>query len=262
MYCGVTTRSKPNQSQSVLPVTSLSSTRARCRGTQSCVTGLRRHPVLVVGAEDWSPLRPNGTTSTAPCRRVCRTPTDWRVPSHSEVSVTGCSRGRWWHRCAGRPIWSSRWREPQVARWITRHDSLWGIACALRALCWEFIDIFDTAVRPLPAKVDAMVIEIDRSKWELPQNRLPQRSHSAEKQQSLRTQVDALLQLGVIEEPGQPIGVRSIQFASPMAHSGSPWILFSSTPQQADWKVGPSLTFSKPCLDWGPWNQQCLVYWT
>ena len=52
---------------------------------------------------------------------------------------------------------------------------------ALRDLCREFIDIFDTAVRPLPAKVDAMVIEIDRSKWELPQNRLPQRSHSAEK---------------------------------------------------------------------------------
>jgi hypothetical protein len=45
-----------------------------------------------------------------------------------------------------------------------------------------------------------MVIEIDRSKWELPQNRLSQRSHSAEKQQLIRTQVDALLQLGVIEE--------------------------------------------------------------
>ncbi len=66
---------------------------------------------------------------------------------------------------------------------------------ASRALCREFIDIFDTAVRPLPAKVDAIAIEIDRSKWELPQNRLPQRSHSAEKQQSIRTQVDALLKL-------------------------------------------------------------------
>ena len=30
--------SRPNQSQSVLPVTTLSSTRARCDGTQSCVT--------------------------------------------------------------------------------------------------------------------------------------------------------------------------------------------------------------------------------
>ena len=32
---------------------------------------------------------------------------------------------------------------------------------ALRALCREFIDIFYTVVRPLPAKVDAMAIEID-----------------------------------------------------------------------------------------------------
>ena len=32
------------------------------------------------------------------------------------------------------------------------------------ALYREFIDIFDTAVRVLPAKVDAMVIEVDRSK--------------------------------------------------------------------------------------------------
>jgi hypothetical protein len=53
---------------------------------------------------------------------------------------------------------------------------------ALRALCREFNDIFDIATHPLPAKVDAMVIEIDRSRWELPQNRLPQRSHSAENQ--------------------------------------------------------------------------------
>ena len=71
---------------------------------------------------------------------------------------------------------------------------------ALRALCREFIDIFDTAVRALPAKVDTMVIDIDRSKWELPQNRLPQRNHSTEKQLAIRTQVKALLKLGVIEE--------------------------------------------------------------
>jgi hypothetical protein len=38
---------------------------------------------------------------------------------------------------------------------------------ALRALCREFIDIFSTAVRPLPARVQSMVIEIDRTKWEL-----------------------------------------------------------------------------------------------
>ena len=31
----------------------------------------------------------------------------------------------------------------------------------LRALCRKFIDIISTAVRPLSAKVDSMVIEID-----------------------------------------------------------------------------------------------------
>ena len=45
-----------------------------------------------------------------------------------------------------------------------------------------------------------MVIEIDRTKWEVPRNRLPPRHHSAEKQLAIRTQVNKLLELGVIEE--------------------------------------------------------------
>jgi len=43
-----------------------------------------------------------------------------------------------------------------------------GVQDALKAFCRELIDTFDTAVRPLPAEADAMVIKIDRSKWELP----------------------------------------------------------------------------------------------
>ena len=43
----------------------------------------------------------------------------------------------------------------------------------LRSLCREYIDIFSTSVRSLPAQVDLMVIEIDRTKWEVPRNRLP-----------------------------------------------------------------------------------------
>ena len=45
-----------------------------------------------------------------------------------------------------------------------------------------------------------MIIEIDRTKWEVPRNRLPPRYHSAEKQAAIRTQVNKLLELGVIEE--------------------------------------------------------------
>ena len=45
-----------------------------------------------------------------------------------------------------------------------------------------------------------MVIEIDRTKWEVPRNRLPPQHHSAEKQFAIRTQANKLLELGVIEE--------------------------------------------------------------
>ncbi len=45
-----------------------------------------------------------------------------------------------------------------------------------------------------------MVLDIDHSKWEAPRNRLPQRSHSTEKQAAIRSQIDSLLALGVIEE--------------------------------------------------------------
>jgi hypothetical protein len=45
-----------------------------------------------------------------------------------------------------------------------------------------------------------MVIEIDRTKLEAPRDRLPPRRHSAEKQLAIRTQINKLLELGVIEE--------------------------------------------------------------
>ena len=45
-----------------------------------------------------------------------------------------------------------------------------------------------------------MVIGIDRAKWEVPRNHLPSRHHSAEKQTAIRTQLQRLLELGVIEE--------------------------------------------------------------
>jgi hypothetical protein len=45
-----------------------------------------------------------------------------------------------------------------------------------------------------------MVIEIDRTKWEAPRNRLFPRHHSAEKQLAIRMQINKLLELGVIKE--------------------------------------------------------------
>jgi hypothetical protein len=210
LYFDEVTRSKPNQSQSVLPVTSLSSTRARCRGTQSCVT--------------CAPFVAQGYDDTLCSLSVLRTdhphvPTERRRRPHvgafAEHPLTDGSRLiprsalldaveddddiDWPEDPFDRPDSASP-KSPDELLAMIHFEGSPALQDALRALCREFIDIFDTAVRPLPAKVDAMVIEIDRSKWELPQNRLPQRGHSAEKQQSIRTQVDALLQLGVIEE--------------------------------------------------------------
>ena len=115
----------------------------------------------------------------------------WAVPGTQRGQVTGCRRGRW----------------------ITRHDSLQD---ALWTLCWEFIDIFDTVVRPLPAKVDAMVIEIDRSKWET-------ESHSVvillKNSKRYAPKLMHFYNLGSSRNQGQPIGVRSIQFASPIRSS-------------------------------------------
>ena len=71
----------------------------------------------------------------------------------------------------------------------------------LRSRCRELINInFSTSVRSLPAQLDPMVIEIDRMKWEVPRNRLPPRHHSAEKQLAIRTQINKLLELAIIEE--------------------------------------------------------------
>ena len=70
----------------------------------------------------------------------------------------------------------------------------------LKALVFEFIDVFATKVRKEPAAVEPMKIVIDKDKWQLPCNRAPPRRHSEEKQKEIRTQVDALLKLGVIKE--------------------------------------------------------------
>ncbi len=54
----------------------------------------------------------------------------------------------------------------------------------LRALVLEFIDVFATKVRKVPADVEPMKIVVDREKWRLPCNRNPPR-HSEEKQKEI-----------------------------------------------------------------------------
>ena len=68
----------------------------------------------------------------------------------------------------------------------------------LRALCEEYSDIFDTAVRAELVDIPPMSIRIDESKWKSNKVRLPPRTHSVEKQSQIRQQCDLLLELGVI----------------------------------------------------------------
>ena len=202
--------SRPHQSQSVLPATTLSSTRARCRGTQSCVTCA---PFVAQGYDDTlcssSVLRTDHPHVPAERRQRPRveafathplTDGSQLIPRSALLDALEDDDDIEWPEDPFDRPESADPKSPDELLAMIQFEGTPALQDALRALCREFIDIFDTAVRSNPAKVDAMVIEIDRSKWELPQNRLPQRNHSAEKQHAIRTQVEALLKVGVIEE--------------------------------------------------------------
>jgi len=98
-------------------------------------------------------------SSTTPCRRVSRPHTGWWVYSHGEKPTTGCHRERRWNRMEMRPetihlkcvprrfIWNaSRECKPE-----TRNE---------KQLCKEYIHIFSTSVRYLPAQVDPIGLYI------------------------------------------------------------------------------------------------------
>ena len=70
----------------------------------------------------------------------------------------------------------------------------------LKALVFEFIDVFATKVRREPAAVEPMKLSIDKDKWRLPCNRVPPRRQCEENQKEIRKQVNAMLKLDVIKE--------------------------------------------------------------
>ena len=68
-----------------------------------------------------------------------------------------------------------------------------------------------------------MVIEIDRTKWEAPRNRLPPRHHSAEKQLAILTQINKLLlELGIIEESRPASGTKLTSYLKATANGERP----------------------------------------
>ncbi len=209
-YFDETTSSKPDLSQSVTPVTpSLAKASSVC--AQPCTTCT---PFVMQGYDNTL----CSLTMKRPDRPLVPQERDRRPHVDAFANITPIDESTLIERSqlldaivddddiewktdpfAMRPDSSNLETPDEIIAMITFEGSPW-LQEQLRSLCREYIDIFSTSVRSLPAQVDPMVIEIDRTKWEVPRNRLPPRHHSAEKQLAIRTQVNKLLELGVIEE--------------------------------------------------------------
>ena len=68
----------------------------------------------------------------------------------------------------------------------------------LRVLVRKYEDIFSMDLRPTPANIEPMVLEVDNTQWEQPVNRRPARIQSILKENETRRQVDLMLQNKVI----------------------------------------------------------------
>jgi hypothetical protein len=64
--------------------------------------------------------------------------------------------------------------------------------------CVEYADIFSRSVKKDPASVSAMKLDVDKTEWERPFNRLPARPQSSANQDEIRKQLSKMLDLGVI----------------------------------------------------------------
>jgi transposase InsO family protein len=67
------------------------------------------------------------------------------------------------------------------------------------AVCGEFVDIFSEAVRPEPARVPPMDLQVNMEKWQTNKHRLPPRPQTRTKMQEIEKQVKKYLDLKVIE---------------------------------------------------------------
>jgi len=69
----------------------------------------------------------------------------------------------------------------------------------LRAIVLHYRTAFSNDLRPEPARVNPMKIEVDETLWHSPKNRGPYRPQSIDKQIETRKQIDKMLAAGVIE---------------------------------------------------------------
>ena len=72
------------------------------------------------------------------------------------------------------------------------------LKASLTALCQEYSDIFRTKVKPEPAQVTPLNLEVDDNLWYKPCNRNPARPVSQPKREEIKRQIESLLKLNVI----------------------------------------------------------------
>jgi len=65
----------------------------------------------------------------------------------------------------------------------------------IRQLLAEFDDIFSTDVRPYPAQISPLEVNVDREKWNKPRNRLPPRTQTPAKNAEIERQIRKMVDL-------------------------------------------------------------------
>jgi hypothetical protein len=74
----------------------------------------------------------------------------------------------------------------------------------ITSLCYQYEEIFSRDVRPTPADVPPMTLDVNLTMWHRNSNRAPPRPLSVEKQLELRKQIEKLIKLKIIDRSNAP----------------------------------------------------------
>ena len=86
---------------------------------------------------------------------------------------------------------------------IEMHGSL-AFQKKMRNICLRYKHCFSNSVRPQPAAVVPLKLDVNLDQWEVPRNSGPPRVQSDVKQEEIKKQIDKLLLLGVIQPSQSP----------------------------------------------------------
>lgn len=96
------------------------------------------------------------------------------------------------------PLWNNEVSQQRAVDLVGIHGPP-ELQRRLRELINKYEKVFCETVKPKPARIPPMEIEIDQSKWRKNCNRGPPRPVSTQKEQEIRRQIDKMLELNIIE---------------------------------------------------------------